>query len=354
MSATVDIQGVTKRYGSFVAIDDVSLAIGQGEFVVLLGPSGSGKTTLLSMIGGFQFPDSGEILISGNRVTDLPPAKRPTATVFQDYALFPHFSVAGNIAFGLAQCNVPKRERLAKIEEVLAIVGLEGYASRRIHELSGGQRQRVALARAIAVQPEVLLLDEPLGALDAKIRRQMQEELLGIQKRIGTTFVHVTHDQEEAMTIADQIVVVNQGKIEDVGPPRRIYNQPTTCFTATFMGDSNLWQGKTMDQSGDGVLIETTVGPLIAKCDRPANGVVHVSVRPERLRMGADGSDLNKLAVVHVEEVVFQGTYQRVHARANNADSTQLLFLAEPDAALNPGDAIELHVDPADVIVLAD
>src|SRR5690606_23935988 len=201
---------------------------------------GSGKTTILSMLGGFTAPSEGRVVIAGEDVTDLPPAKRPTATVFQDYALFPHMSVRSNVAFGLAMRRVAKAERSRRAEEMLRLVGLAGFGGRGIHQLSGGQRQRVALARAMAVAPKVLLLDEPLGALDLSLRRQMQEELVRLQKRLGTTFVHVTHDQEEAMSIADTVVVMNQGRIEDMGPPSRVYLRPASLFAATFMGESNV------------------------------------------------------------------------------------------------------------------
>ena len=209
----VRLEGLRKVYGDTVVVENFNLSIAGGEFVVLLGPSGSGKTTTLSMLGGFVEPSAGRILIEGEDVTELPPAKRPTATVFQDYALFPHMNVRSNVAFGLAMRGVARKERERTAEEMLRLVGLEGFGGRAIHQLSGGQRQRVALARAIAVTPKVLLLDEPLGALDLALRRQMQEELVRIQKRLGTTFVHVTHDQEEAMSIADTVVVMNRGQI---------------------------------------------------------------------------------------------------------------------------------------------
>jgi spermidine/putrescine transport system ATP-binding protein len=233
----VRLAGLCKRYDGAAAVERLDLEIGAGEFLVLLGPSGSGKTTILSMIGGFAAPTEGRVVIAGEDVTELPPAKRPTATVFQDYALFPHMSVRSNVAFGLAMRKVPKPERQLRAEEMLKLVGLEGFGGRGVHQLSGGQRQRVALARAIAVEPKVLLLDEPLGALDLALRRQMQEELVRIQKRLGTTFVHVTHDQEEAMSIADRVVVMNRGRVEDVGPPSRVYLRPASLFTAAFMGE---------------------------------------------------------------------------------------------------------------------
>ena len=220
------IEGVRKLYGEVVALDDVSLSVGSQDYVVLLGPSGSGKTTLLSVIGGFTFPTAGSIRIAGRDVTGLGPAVRPTTTVFQDYALFPHMSVERNIGFGLKLRRVAAKERHQRVERALDMVGLAGFGARGVHELSGGQRQRVALARALIVEPEILLLDEPLGALDLNLRRQMQDELLALQRRTGRCFVHVTHDQEEAMALASLIVVMNKGRIEDAGPPQRVYARP--------------------------------------------------------------------------------------------------------------------------------
>lgn len=353
MDALVEIRDVSKHYGSFTAIDNLSLTVNRGEFVVLLGPSGSGKTTLLSMIGGFSIPDSGEVVIAGNTVTNLPPAQRPTATVFQDYALFPHFSVGGNIAFGLSQKKVPKSEQGPAIERVLSAVGLAGYADRRIHELSGGQKQRVALARAMAVEPEVLLLDEPLGALDVKIRRLMQEELLEIQHRIGTTFVHVTHDQEEAMTIADQIVVINKGRVEDMGTPRRIYSRPATRFAATFMGDGNLIDGKIVERHGDDIKVDTPLGPLVAKADHPVGARINMLVRPEKLKIAEPGAS-NVIGRVRVEEIVYQGTCLRVRMMADRAEEKRLLLVISPETPIETGDMITLEVEKKDLVVLED
>lgn len=239
MTATVSIQTVSQRYGQATALDRVSLEIEAGEFVVLLGPSGCGKTTLLNLIGGFTEPTEGRILIGSRDMAGVAPKDRPTTTVFQDYALFPHMSLRDNVAFGLRMRGMDRAKRAAKADQMLALVGLDAKGDRRPHELSGGQRQRVALARALAVEPDVLLLDEPLGALDLKLRRLMQDELKAIQRRVGTTFVHVTHDQEEAMAIADRIVVMNAGRIDHVGPPREVYLQPRTLFTAGFMGEIN-------------------------------------------------------------------------------------------------------------------
>ena len=240
--ATPDIRltGISKRYGDVVAIDHIELEIAAGEFFTMLGPSGSGKTTTLRMIAGFDVPDTGRVEIAGQDVTDLPAYDREVNTVFQDYALFPHMSVADNVAYGLRVAKVPKDERGRRADEALAMVRLSGYGDRKPAELSGGQRQRVALARAIVNRPRVLLLDEPLGALDLKLREQMQVELKSIQSEVGITFVYVTHDQEEALTMSDRVAVFNEGRIEQVGPPADIYEHPRNPFVAGFVGTSNL------------------------------------------------------------------------------------------------------------------
>ena len=240
MTAGVSIHNVTQRYGTALALDGVSLEIAAGEFVVLLGPSGCGKTTLLNIIGGFAEPTSGTVLIGGRDMAGVAPKDRPTTTVFQDYALFPHMTLAENVGFGLRMRGVAKPARDAKAEEMLSLVGLSGRGTRRPHELSGGQRQRVALARALAVEPDVLLLDEPLGALDLKLREAMQDELKALQSRLGITFVFVTHDQGEALSMADSLAVFNEGRIAQIGTPRDIYAHPRTRFVADFVGSSNV------------------------------------------------------------------------------------------------------------------
>src|SRR5262245_30217835 len=257
MTALVTVESLSHRFGQALALDAVSLIIQPGSYTVLLGPSGSGKTTLLSILGGFLRPTAGRVLIKSEDCTTMAPAKRPTATVFQDYALFPHMSVGSNVAFGLRMKGVPKAERLAKAADMLKLVGLDQAFHKKPHQLSGGQRQRVALARALVVEPAVLLLDEPLGALDLKLRRQMQDELKALQHRVGTAFVHVTHDQEEAMALADHCVVMNRGRIEDAGPPERVYARPASRFTASFMGDSTAFEA-TVIATADGTALAST------------------------------------------------------------------------------------------------
>src|SRR6266852_1279187 len=240
MPAALKLKGIRKNYGQVVAVAGVDLEIEDGEFFTLLGPSGSGKTTLLRMIAGFERPDAGRIELGGRDVTSLPPALRDTNTVFQDYALFPHMSVGQNIGYGLRIKRIPAAERQQRVDRALRMVRLEGLGKRRPNQLSGGQRPRVALARAVINQPEVLLLDEPLGALDLKLRQEMQIELKQIQKEVGITFVYVTHDQEEALTMSDRVAVMADGRIEQIGPPVEVYERPATEFVAGFIGISNL------------------------------------------------------------------------------------------------------------------
>src|SRR5262245_24492342 len=307
----VCLAGVSKRYAEMVAVEPLDLEIAAGELVVLLGPSGSGKTTILSMIGGFAAPTAGRVLIAGEDVTELPPAKRPTATVFQDYALFPHMSVRANVAFGLAMRKISRAERHRRADEMLQLVGLQGLGNRGVHQLSGGQRQRVALARAIAVEPKVLLLDEPLGALDLALRRQMQEELVRIQKRLGTTFVHVTHDQEEAMSIADRVIVMNRGRIEDMGPPARVYLRPASLFTASFMGESNILTGEVVEATSGVAWVKTRVGTLTVPTPAAIGDRVTLAIRPEQLLIGTARDGALPLGRGRITEMSFQGTHLR-------------------------------------------
>ena len=240
----IEIRNLTKHFGEFTAVDNVSLKIYEREFFALLGPSGCGKTTLMRMVAGFENPSSGEILINGQNMNSIPPHKRPVNMMFQSYALFPHMTVEKNIAFGLEMDKVPKNEIEIRVKDMLRLVKLEPFASRKPHQLSGGQRQRVALARALAKRPKVLLLDEPLGALDKKLREETQFELLDLQMQLGITFVIVTHDQDEAMTMADRIAVMDKGEFIQISPPAELYEQPHTKYIADFIGDINLIEGR--------------------------------------------------------------------------------------------------------------
>jgi spermidine/putrescine transport system ATP-binding protein len=339
MTAPVHIDAVNHWFGIYHALRDITLEIGAGDYVTLLGPSGCGKTTLLSVLGGFIEPTGGTVRIGDADMTRVPPAKRPTTTMFQDYALFPHMSLRDNVAFGLRMAGMGRAERHGRADEKLELVGLRAEGSKRPHELSGGQRQRVALARALAVEPEVLLLDEPLGALDLKLRRAMQDELKAIQRQVGTTFVHVTHDQEEAMAIADKIVVMNAGRIEDSGPPARIYRDPASLFAADFMGEMNHLGARVRDG-----VAETEFGPLPAP--GLADGPATACIRPEALRH--DGTGV-ALGIVRVRDITFFGTHARAHLVPQAAPETVLVAHLPPADMAQPGDDLALSV-PQDAI----
>ena len=284
--ARLDILGISKHFGAVAAVEDVSLGVERGAFYALLGPSGCGKTTLLRMIAGFETPDSGRIVIDGVDVTGLPPYARPVNMMFQSYALFPHMDVAGNIAFGLRQERMDRRRIAARVEEMLALVQMAGYARRRPHELSGGQRQRVALARALAKMPKLLLLDEPSAALDRKLRAETRLELVGIQERVGTTFLVVTHDQEEALSMASCVAVMDRGRVVQTGAPSDIYERPASRFVADFVGEVNLFEGGLT--AGFNCLSLTVAGfpepfPLPSGTQLPEGAAVALIVRPEKL-----------------------------------------------------------------------
>jgi spermidine/putrescine transport system ATP-binding protein len=357
MTASVSIQNATRTFGTFRALDNVSLDIDAGEFIVLLGPSGCGKTTLLSILGGFLEPTSGTIEIGGNDMAGVTPARRPTTTMFQDYALFPHMRLIDNVGFGLRMRGLGKTERDEKAIEFLDMVGLKGSANKKPHELSGGQRQRVALARALAVDPDVLLLDEPLGALDLKLRRQMQDELKAIQQRVGTTFVHVTHDQEEAMAIADRIVVMNQGRVEDFGSPSEIYMRPKSLFSAGFMGEVNFLDGRVKQSRGGSVVVETPLGPIgipEANCTAAspeAGEAVTLCIRPEHFCAEADPAAIG-LGQAEITGSAFFGTHFRCHLAPEAAGDLNLVAHMPQSAKVGIGDRIALSVDPAGVTLL--
>jgi spermidine/putrescine transport system ATP-binding protein len=286
--ADIHLQNVTKRFGDAVAVDDLTLSIERGAFYALLGPSGCGKTTTLRMIGGFEDPTEGVIYLGGQAVTDLPPYKRDVNTVFQSYALFPHLSVERNVAFGLERKGVGKAEAKTRVGEALEMVQLGPLAKRKPGQLSGGQAQRVALARALVNRPRALLLDEPLGALDLRLRKQLQLELKRIQQEVGITFVHVTHDQEEAMSMADTIAVMSKGRIEQAGSAEELYERPRTAFVANFLGISNLVDGKVLERGAEIARVETPDGTVSVPCARMEEApgdAVRIGVRPEKVEL---------------------------------------------------------------------
>ena len=351
--AIIQIRSLAKSFGNVKAVDGVDLDIQAGEFLTLLGPSGSGKTTVLRMIAGFETPDSGSIFLNGKDITNLAAYERDVNTVFQDYALFPHMDVISNIEYGLKVKGVAKEERRFKALTALEQVRLSGYEKRKPSQLSGGQRQRVALARALVNRPAVLLLDEPLGALDLKLRRQMQIELKRIQMEVGITFIHVTHDQEEAMTMADTIAVMNQGKIEQMGSPAELYESPKTAFVANFLGQSNLIKGKVNSRSGanasvniHGIDIEVPITRMASHGDS-----VLIGVRPEKLNINAKSK--NSIGNGTVTDASFVGVSTQYLVKTSWDE--ELVVFEQNDAGapdIKVGDTVSLSWEPAHTFAL--
>jgi spermidine/putrescine transport system ATP-binding protein len=341
--ADVRLEQVTKRFDDVVAVDGLSLEIERGRFFALLGPSGCGKTTTLRMIGGFEQPTTGRIELAGQDVTGRPPYRRDVNTVFQSYALFPHLTIFENVAFGLRRKKVPREQLRGRVEEMLELVELRGLGGRKPRQLSGGQQQRVALARALVCKPQVLLLDEPLGALDLKLRKQMQLFLKRLQHDVGITFVHVTHDQEEAMTMADTIAVMNEGRIEQLGAPRELYERPRTAFVAGFLGVSNLLAGEVV---GDGV-VRIDGGPEVRvppELLAGRSGRVAVGVRPEKIRLG--GGDGNSLTGRVVEGAYIGVSTQYVVETPHGRVQVYVQNAALEGGSAAPGEMVTLSFSP--------
>ncbi len=363
-TSAVSIRGVTKRFPGgkgaepVVAVDDLDLEIEDGEFFSLLGPSGCGKTTTLRMIGGFEYPTAGSIQIFGEEVGLLPPNRRPVNTVFQSYALFPHMTVAQNIAFGLEMQNVAAGEIKERVGDVIELVQLEGRENRKPKQLSGGQQQRVALARALVNRPKVLLLDEPLGALDLKLRQAMQLELKQMQERVGITFIYVTHDQEEALTMSDRLAVMDHGELLQVGAPEAIYDKPRTRFVADFIGDTNLLTATVVDDSA----VRLSDGSAIrVENDRPVGSAVTVAVRPEKLGLRRVESDRDPTLDAidgHVERVTFLGNALAYEVTADAGDPRVTLRIRQGNAPgvehFSAGDAVRVRWVPGSATVLED
>jgi spermidine/putrescine transport system ATP-binding protein len=324
----VELVSLTRHFGGFVAVDAISLEIAPGEFFSLLGPSGCGKTTTLRMVAGFEPPSSGQIRLDGVDVASRPPHRRNVNTVFQNYALFPFLTVADNVAFGMKYRSVPRSERRARVAEALEMVQLAGFEKRRPNELSGGQQQRVALARALVLRPAVLLLDEPLGALDAKLRRSLQIELAALQRQVGITFLFVTHDQEEALTMSDRLAVMDRGRIAQLGTPEQVYNEPADAYVADFLGVSNLMDAE-VDRCGGGAapcrlrLGDFTVDARAGHVD--ATGPVRLAIRPERVDLHPHGEPGDNRVPGMVERVVFLGATTHVHVRLATGSPLQAL-----------------------------
>jgi len=362
----VRIERVTKKFGDVYAVDDVSLNIYKGEFFSLLGSSGCGKSTLLRLLGGFERPTLGRIFIDGADVTDIPPYARPVNMMFQSYALFPHMSVEQNVAFGLKQDRMPRKERAERVNDMLALLQITEQRKRRPDQLSGGQRQRVALARSLARHPKLLLLDEPLGALDKRLRENTQFELVNLQERLGTTFVTVTHDQEEAMTMSTRIAVMDAGRIMQVDTPTAIYEFPNGRFVAGFIGSVNLFEGKVTAIEGDQVLVETRLG--LSLCVRAlyplAIGTpVAVAVRPEKIRPCGNhrGDGVNQLEGV-VEDIAYLGdvSIYRVRVGALDEPNSRIVEMTltndqpRTEQALTWGQTIAMEWSPGSSVLLTE
>jgi putative spermidine/putrescine transport system ATP-binding protein len=354
--STIELKGVAKRYGPVVAVEDIDLAVEQGELVTVLGPSGSGKTTLLTMIAGLSAPSSGRIEIGGRDVTWLPAARRNVGLVFQSYALFPHLSVHANVGFPLAVRGLARAEIRRRVEDALRLVRLEGFGGRRPSQLSGGQQQRVALARAFVFEPEILLLDEPLGALDRKLREQLQVELRQLQRSLGITTILVTHDQEEALSLSDRIVVLDEGRVQQIATPEDAYLRPANRFVADFLGTANRFEGL-LHKDADGCFLQLDDGALMPCADpglAPGQGVTAI-VRPERIRIDpANAPDPDGASLpATVADVIYLGQSLRYHLDLN-AEKSVIATSADHGARFPSGTRVHLTWRPDDVWLITD
>jgi len=342
----IELAGVSKSFGDTEVLTDIDLYIRKREFITLLGPSGCGKTTTLRIIGGFEFPTSGQVLFEGKDITDVPPYKRRVNTVFQKYALFTHLNVFENIAFGLKLKKTPKDEIARKVERMLALVNLTGYGKRKVDSLSGGQQQRIAIARALVNEPEVLLLDEPLGALDLKLRKEMQLELKAMQQQLDITFVYVTHDQEEALTMSDTVVVMNGGVIQQIGDPKRIYDEPKNAFVADFIGESNILPG--VMPADEQVLM---CGRQFACVDSGfgENAPVNVVVRPEDVLIV--GEDVGMLTGV-VQSVLFKGVHYEMMIEASAPGGEPFVWKVHSTAMQPQGTRVGISIVPVGIHIM--
>tara|TARA_B100001758_G_scaffold304_1_gene264 strand:- start:208 stop:1218 length:1011 start_codon:yes stop_codon:yes gene_type:complete len=336
MIKALELKNINKKFNETVALDNIHLEINDGEFFSLLGPSGSGKTTCLKVIGGFEQPDSGNVSLFNENVTDIPPFKRNVNTVFQDYALFPHMNVEENVCYSLKIKKIPKIEQESQVKEILSTVKLTGYEKRKPSELSGGQRQRVALARSLINKPKILLLDEPLGALDLKLREQMQIELKNLQRQFQITFIYVTHDQQEALSMSDRIAIFNDGKIEQVDTPDNIYKNPKTAFVADFIGTTSL------------------VSKQLAAELFNYNSAF--SIRPENIKINNEQDSKSEFnAKVVVTDIQFQGSYYKILCKANDLTLTALHYVDTQNTfKINLGDSLELSWDKIDITNIND
>jgi spermidine/putrescine transport system ATP-binding protein len=357
MGGEIRLVDLVKRFGSFTAVDGINLSIPAGRFFSLLGPSGCGKTTTLRMVGGFEQPTSGKVLLDGVDIADTPPNKRHVNTVFQSYALFPHMTVFDNVAFGLRRAHVAGQDVKRRVAEVLDQVEMSKFVARKPAQLSGGQQQRVALARALVLKPEVLLLDEPLGALDAKLRRQLQVEIKALQERVGITFIYVTHDQEEAITMSDRIAVMNAGHVEQEASPRVMYEEPATAFVANFLGVSNLLDARVSGPSGDGVLLDIGQGVSLEALQGEVSrrGAVQAVIRPERVHIEPAGERGANWLPATVTRTVYIGNGLRVFVELDGGQAIVALVQNADDGdmpAWNPGTKVMCHLPASALRVL--
>lgn len=359
-SVAIQINHVSKKFNQdkdeVIALDNVSVDIRENEFFTLLGPSGCGKTTLLRLIAGFEHPTGGDILLNGKAISHLPPYLRPVNTVFQSYALFPHMTVAENIGFGLLMQDKPGDEIEATVSEMLQLVQMETLRDRRTDQISGGQQQRVALARALAPHPRVLLLDEPLSALDYKLRKGMQIELKRLQLETGITFIFVTHDQEEALTMSDRIAVMNKGQILQIGSPSDIYDKPAERFVADFIGDTNFLTAELVERNSDSSTLKLTSGKTLKSgpCEAELNSRVNITIRPEQATLVAESDDADLSGTV--TNILYSGTDSKVHIKLNSEEE----FIAKIQNSGNtkrdwqPGQALGINIQPGASQILRD
>jgi len=349
----IELVGLTKYFGEQQVLKGIDLDIASGEFFSLLGPSGCGKTTTLRLIGGFEHADGGRVLLDGDDLSAVPPERRPVNTVFQSYALFPHLTVEQNVAFGLRFADVSKADTTRRVAEALELVEMGEYAKRKPHRLSGGQQQRVALARALVLRPRVLLLDEPLGALDAKLRKSLQLELANLQREVGITFVYVTHDQEEALTMSHRMAVMDHGEVAQVGSPREVYERPDSAYVAAFLGVANLVG---VDHRGDGVVaVGGSDGDVLRAADGHADvGACHVVVRPERIRLTPVGGGHESGNVVRatITKLVYVGPVTQVHLTHGPIELQALVANDGTQLCGEVGDEVDAHLPPDAVRLL--
>lgn len=343
----IRLMNINKSYGTNHIVKDLTLEVFKGEFLTLLGPSGCGKTTTLRMIGGFEEPNSGQVFINEIDVTNIPPNKRDVNTVFQNYALFPHMTVNENIEYGMRMKNIKKNERLDRVNKILKMVQMESFATRKPKEMSGGQQQRIAVARAIVNNPSVLLLDEPLGALDLKLRKEMQLELKHLQKSLGMTFIYVTHDQEEALTMSDRIAVMNDGRIDQLDTPETIYNNPKTVFIADFIGETNLLKGKVCSLQGEDAIIELFGHKFktIRNGNFKLEESINVSIRPENLILSNENSYYKGV----VKEILFAGSVRKLVVEIHRGE--EVVLILNDDSRYSTGEEVGISWKHAPVVL---